>query len=93
MVLPFKFKAETIIKEGRTTQSAVDEIKDWLKTTSLPLLQDEFVVLFLMSCKNNVSDTQDTIQAYFRIKKNAPHLFNHRDIDSDDDVRKGMKVM
>ncbi|XP_068901556.1 alpha-tocopherol transfer protein-like [Tenebrio molitor] len=93
MTLQYKFKVETIIHEGRTTQSAIDEVKDLLKTTSLPVLQDEFITLFLLSCQNHASHTKNTIEAYFRIKKTAPHIFNHRDIDSDDDVMKAMKVM
>jgi hypothetical protein len=93
MTLQYKFKVETIINEGRTTQSAIDEVKDLLKTTSLPVLQDEFIALFLLSCQNHASHTKKTIEAYFRIKKTTPHIFNHRDIDSDDDVMKAMKVM
>jgi hypothetical protein len=90
--LPYKFQVKTIIEEGRTTQSALDEIKVWLSTTSLPQLQDEFIALFLSSCLNNVSETKNTIQAYFRIKNSAPDIFNNRDVDGDE-LKKATNVM
>ncbi|CAH1380881.1 unnamed protein product [Tenebrio molitor] len=90
--LPYKFQAKIIIEEGRTTQSALDEIKVWLSTTSLPQLQDEFIALFLSSCLNNVSETKNTIQAYFRIKNSAPEIFNDRDVDGDE-LKKATNVI
>jgi hypothetical protein len=90
--LPYIFQAKTIIEEGRTTQSALDEIKVWLSTTSLPELQDEFITLFLLSCLNNVFETKNTIQAYFRIKNSAPEIFNDRDVDGDE-LKKATNVM
>jgi hypothetical protein len=88
----YQFKAKTIIGEGRTTQAAVDEIKNWLVEASLPQLSEELTVLFLTSCKNDIAATQCTIKAYFRIKSEAPELFNDRDIDRED-LTKAMKTM
>jgi hypothetical protein len=88
----YQFKAETIIGEGRTTQAAVDEIKNWLVEASLPQISEELIVLFLMSSKNDIAATQCTIKAYFRIKSDAPELFNDRDIDRED-LAKAMKTM
>ncbi|CAH1380884.1 unnamed protein product [Tenebrio molitor] len=88
----YQFKAETIIGEGRTTQAAVDEIKNWLVEACLPQISEELIVLFLTSCKNDIAATQCTIKAYFRIKSEAPELFNDRDIDRED-LAKAMKTI
>jgi hypothetical protein len=88
----YQFKAETIIGEGRTTQAAVDEIKNWLVEASLPQISEELTVLFLTSCKKDIAATQCTIKAYFRIKSDAPEMFNDRDIDRED-LTKAMKTM
>ncbi|RZC33256.1 hypothetical protein BDFB_010368 [Asbolus verrucosus] len=83
MALPYEFSAETIIDEGRCTRRAVNEVRDWLLTTSLPEIPEELIVLFLLSCRNVVADTQSTIRAYFRIKSGAPEIFDGRDIDGE----------
>ncbi|XP_068901033.1 retinaldehyde-binding protein 1-like [Tenebrio molitor] len=88
----YQFKAETIIGEGRTTQAAVDEIKNWLVEASLPQISEELIVLFLTSCKNDIAATQCIIKAYFRIKSEAPELFNDRDIDREV-LAKAMKTI
>lgn len=85
MALPYEFKASTIVKQGRTTQQAIDEIQNWVPTEEkIPRIPDELVVLFLISCENNIEATKNTIKAYFRIKSEAPDIFNDRDVDSKD---------
>ncbi|XP_063924339.1 alpha-tocopherol transfer protein-like [Zophobas morio] len=83
MALPFSFKAQTIIAEGKTSQIAVDTIRDWLQTTSLPLLQDEFIVIFLISSENKIDKAKQIIEAYFRIKNGYPKIFNNIDLNSE----------
>ncbi|XP_044260789.1 uncharacterized protein LOC123008831 isoform X2 [Tribolium madens] len=92
MSLPYEFKAKTVVEEGRTSAVLIQEMKNWLSTTNLPQLQDESIVLFLLSCQNNVEETQKTIRAYFKIKSEAPEIFQNRDID-DEVLQKAMKVV
>lgn len=92
MSLPYEFKAKTIIEEGRTTEKLTQEIRDWLSTTNIPKLQDETIVLFLLSCQNNIEETKKTILAYFRIKSEAPEIFQNRDMNNEV-LKKAMKVV
>ncbi|XP_044261385.1 uncharacterized protein LOC123009261 [Tribolium madens] len=92
MALQYHFKAKSIVDEGRTTQTAIDDVKEWLKNTKLPQLPDELIVLFLLSCQNDVHCVRNTIQAYFKIKNEAPEIFNSRDIDSEE-LKKARKVV
>ncbi|XP_023310172.1 retinaldehyde-binding protein 1-like isoform X2 [Anoplophora glabripennis] len=78
------FKAEDIIKSGRTTRSNVDDIKKWLKFKPyIPELSDEQIVLFLIACQNNIEVTQYTIECYFNYKFSYPEMFSNRDVDSE----------
>lgn len=94
MSLQYKFSSKTIIEEGRTTKASIDEIQKWLptETSFLPKVPDEFIVLFLISCNNDIELTKKTIKAYFRIKNRAPEIFSDRDMDRDD-LQKIMKVI
>lgn len=92
MALSYQFKAKEIIDQGRTTQAAIDDIKEWLTTTTIPQLPEELIVLFLLSCENNLNSVKNTIQAYFKIKSEAPEIFNDRDVDSDE-LKKASKVV
>ncbi|KYB26927.1 alpha-tocopherol transfer protein-like [Tribolium castaneum] len=92
MALQYQFKAKSIVDEGRTTQTAIDNVKEWLKNTKLPQLPEELIVLFLLSCQNNLNSVRNTIQAYFKIKNEAPEIFNSRDIDCDE-LKKARKVV
>ncbi|KAJ3652521.1 hypothetical protein Zmor_018477 [Zophobas morio] len=83
MALPFAFQAQTIIAEGRTSQSDVNTIRGWLRTTSLPLLQDEFIVIFLISSENKIDKAKQIIEAYFKVKNGYPNVFNNIDLDSE----------
>lgn len=88
----YEFKAQTILEEGRTTQAAINEIGIWLPTIGFPNLPEELIVIFLISCENNILATQKTIMAYFRIKNAAPDMFDNRDI-LNEDLKKTMDVM
>ena len=83
MALPFAFQAQTIIAEGRTSQSDVNTIRGWLRTTSLPLLQDEFIVIFLISSENKIDKAKQIIEAYFKVKNGYPNVFNNIDLESE----------
>ncbi|CAG9769960.1 unnamed protein product [Ceutorhynchus assimilis] len=85
--LPFRFTAKEIIEQGRTTQENLDIIKTWLSDLpdhSIPAVQDEMIVIFLISCDNDIKLTQHTITMYYKCKKDAPELFNERDFERED---------
>ena len=84
MALPFRFNVKTIIEDGRTTERDINAIKTWLKTKSLPPLQEQFIVLFLLSCLNDLASVQNTIETYFKVKNEAPHIFNDCDLENTD---------
>ena len=92
MSLPFRFTPKSIIADGRTTQSHIDTIKNWLNATTLPQLQEEFITLFLISCNNDIDATKGTIEGYFKIKKGAPQIFDNCNLDSEE-LKNIQKVM
>lgn len=85
-VIPqYAFKADDVVKSGRTTKSNVEDIRKWLKfKPNIPELSDEQIVLFLIACENIIETTQYTIECYFKYKSASPELFSNRDVDSDD---------
>ena len=83
MVLPYEFDVKTLITDGRTNNKNVREIQRWLKTSSMPSLHVESIALFLISCDNDISATETTIKKFFKIKSEAPEIFNDRDIDNE----------
>ncbi|KAF2881465.1 hypothetical protein ILUMI_24701, partial [Ignelater luminosus] len=92
-VVEFGFKAEQIINEGRITKKDIDLIKKWLSTqNNLPRVTEEQIVLFLLSCSNEQEHTKTTIKAYYAVKKEAPELFNNRQMNRAD-VQKQLKMM
>lgn len=87
MVLPFKFSVIDIIDQGRTTSKDIDLIKEWnmnLKEKCIPILSNELVTIFLLSCSNDINHTKKTIENYYKIKQLAPVLFNDRNTDSEE---------
>lgn len=76
----FNFRAERVVEQGRVGRKEIDEIAGWVKTEGLPELCDEQIVLFLLSCDNDVEFTRTTIRAYYRCKREAPALFDDRDL-------------
>lgn len=88
MSLPYKFTAEEIILQGRTTIENIGVIKTWLQKSGsdfVPtILCDESIVLFLLSCENNVEKTKITITEHYKLKAEAPELFDDRNVSGDD---------
>lgn len=77
------FKAEEIVRQGRTTTSKIEEIKKWLSLNrNIPPMSEEQIVLFLLACNNVIENTQVTIENYFKITSTAPELFTKRNVDS-----------
>ncbi|KAH0820806.1 hypothetical protein MTP99_004800 [Tenebrio molitor] len=85
------FDAQLLINQGRVPQETFDQLKKWCSTQKLPPLSDEQLVLFLLSCFNELKATQKTIHAHFTCKSGAPELFFNRDTNAED-VQRAMKV-
>jgi hypothetical protein len=83
-MLSYHFNSKTVIREGRVTQLAVDEIKNWLVSNVLLEVPEEMIVLFLMCRDSDITLTKETILAYFKIKNGAPEIFNDRDVDREE---------
>lgn len=83
----FKFTVQTVIDDGRVSCEEIEEIRTWLMRTNeeaIPELCDEQIALFLMSCDRDKELTKNTIRAYYRVKRNAPELFDRRDLERSD---------
>lgn len=93
--MEFNFTAEEVINEDRTTLEAVKTIQSWIneKSTNLPKIPDQMIVIFLLSCDNVISATQNTIKAYYTCKKNGPELYDDRDVQENEELQKSLKVM
>ncbi|EFA04835.1 uncharacterized protein LOC100141747 [Tribolium castaneum] len=87
----FAFRAQEIIAQGRVPQEVFNELKQWCQSQKLPPLADEQLVLFLLSCYNDLEASQNTIHAHFKCKLSAPELFFNRDFGAED-IQKPMKV-
>lgn len=74
----YLFRAEDIISEGRVTSEEISSIKLWNQGEDLPLLSDEQIILFLLSCENDQDVTKVTIKAHFDLKEKAPDIFINR---------------
>ncbi|CAG9769961.1 unnamed protein product [Ceutorhynchus assimilis] len=94
--LPFFFTAKEIISQGRTTQENLDNIKAWLSSLPpnnfLPGVQDEMIVIFLLSCDNDLDLTKNTITMYYKCKQEGPELYDNREMDRED-IKKGMNTI
>ncbi|KAJ8956084.1 hypothetical protein NQ318_016537 [Aromia moschata] len=79
---------EQIIQEGRTTRENIEIIKTYMRNVNdkniPPGVQDEVIVLFLLSCNNNIDLTKKTVVAYYKCKKNGPEIYDDRNIDRAD---------
>lgn len=77
---PFEFETQCVIDSGRTKKNHINEIKAWLnENLQIPRQCDQQVVLFLLSCNNDIELTKKTILNYYKDKCNAPELFCNRD--------------
>ncbi|CAH0548869.1 unnamed protein product [Brassicogethes aeneus] len=83
--MDFDFEAQDVINEGRTSQKAIEEIKTFISNNEdIPTIPDQMIVLFLLSCRNDIEFTEKTIKAYYKCKKNAPEIFDDRDMSKED---------
>lgn len=96
MKLDFKFTAEELISKGKTTEENVEKIRNWLSTAKekfIPIeIQDELLVLFLLSCDNDIEMTKKTIVSHYKIKKDAPDIFDQRNTERED-IQKVFKTL
>uniref|UniRef100_A0A6P7GF42 Alpha-tocopherol transfer protein-like n=1 Tax=Diabrotica virgifera virgifera TaxID=50390 RepID=A0A6P7GF42_DIAVI len=94
--MKFKFSADDVIAEKRTTQGNINLIKRWLFAADekyVPSkLSDEFIVLFLLSCNNDIDVTKKTITAYYKLRKDAPELFDDRTSERED-IQKALNTL
>lgn len=88
MNLEFQWTPEEIIAEGRTTRENLETIRKWrsnLNDKNIPLkIQDEMIVLFLLSCCNDIDLTKNTIVSYYKCKKNGPEIYDDRNLENPD---------
>ncbi|CAG9814862.1 unnamed protein product [Phaedon cochleariae] len=88
MKLEYKFTSEDIIAEGRVTREDIEIIRTWLsnlKDDYVPEnVQDETIVLILLSCTNDIELTKKTIQCYYKLKKNGPEIYDDRNLKRPD---------
>ncbi|XP_057658038.1 alpha-tocopherol transfer protein-like [Diorhabda carinulata] len=94
--LDYDFKAENLIACGRTTKEAIEEVRNWilsLQDEYVPrTLQDEIIVLFLLSCDNDVALSKKTIINFYSLKKDAPELHDNRD-PSRNDIKLALEIV
>lgn len=86
MKLPFEFTPQEIIGRGSTTEENLKLIRNYVEQLDrkpIPkIIQDEMLIIFLISCDNNIDLTKKTIIAYYECKKDAPEIFDDRDMQS-----------
>lgn len=82
--MDYNFEAKEVVEQGRTSQKAIDSIKLWMKDEDLPTIPDQMVVIFLLSCNNQLEFTKKTIRAYYKCMKNSPELFDDRIVERKD---------
>nr|XP_023012904.1 alpha-tocopherol transfer protein-like isoform X1 [Leptinotarsa decemlineata] len=84
MELDYKWTPEDIFAKGMTTKEDLETIKTWLLTLNdeylPPNIQDHLLVLFLISCVNNIELTKKTILSYYKLKQHAPEIFDDRNL-------------
>ncbi|KAK4878749.1 hypothetical protein RN001_011255 [Aquatica leii] len=72
------FKASEVIESGRVTCNQISVLRQWIAQERLPDLTDEQLILFSLSCFNNLDDTKKTINAFVTIRNGCPALFSNR---------------
>ncbi|XP_072397561.1 alpha-tocopherol transfer protein-like [Diabrotica undecimpunctata] len=94
--MKFKFSASDVVAQKRTTHENISLIKKWLRAADekyVPSsLSDEFIVLFLLSCNNDIEMTKKTVNAYYRLRKEAPELFDDRTSERED-IKKALNTL
>lgn len=84
MSFEYGYAAQDIVNENRVTWPEIETVKQWNLNANVPILLDEQVVGFLLSCDRDVEFTKKTILDYFRVRTYAQNLFNNRDIERPD---------
>uniref|UniRef100_A0A6P7G3A9 Uncharacterized protein LOC114335458 n=1 Tax=Diabrotica virgifera virgifera TaxID=50390 RepID=A0A6P7G3A9_DIAVI len=94
--LPYQFKAEDLIAEGRASKEHVDEIRTFVSNLTdkyVPLrIQDEMIIIFLLSCAHDVELTKKTIVNYYYLKWHGPEIYDDRHMDRPD-IQLAIKTM
>nr|CAH7758651.1 unnamed protein product [Callosobruchus chinensis] len=94
--MEFNYTAQEVIDQNRTKKEYINSIKDWLSICNdklvPPLLQEQMIVQFLLSCDNDVEFTKTTIAAFYRCKKAAPEFHDNRDMRRAD-IRTALNTM
>ncbi|CAG9839617.1 unnamed protein product [Diabrotica balteata] len=94
--MKFKFSVKDILNKGRTSIENIEVIKEWLLTVKEDFvpstIQDELVVLFLLSCDNDIDLTKKTVSAYYRLRKEAPEIHDDRNTKRED-IRKALNTL
>lgn len=82
----YDFSHQELLKNGRVDAEVFEQLRSWLKkdnnnnnNNAIPDLTDQQICLFQLACDNCLNGTKSCIQAYYRIKKAAPELFDNRD--------------
>lgn len=78
--MKFGFSAEDLVKNGRVDENDLKKLMEWLKDEPLPRYNEEMMALFLMACKNDVENTKKCARMYFYTRRDAPELFDERDL-------------
>lgn len=84
--LEYQFTPQEIIAQGRTTEENLSVIRNYVEQLNqkpVPKkIQDEMLVLFLLSCKNDIELTKKTIVCFYECKRNGPEIFDDRNVQS-----------
>lgn len=86
MAVHFNFTVQEIIEQGRVTRQQIDEFKSWLatRTNDYPVLSEEQMVLFLLSCDCDQEASKATVKAHYASKLNVNEFFTDRDVDREE---------
>uniref|UniRef100_A0A6P7GSG5 Alpha-tocopherol transfer protein-like n=1 Tax=Diabrotica virgifera virgifera TaxID=50390 RepID=A0A6P7GSG5_DIAVI len=94
--MKFKFSVEDILDKGRTSLKNINVIKEWLLTVKenhVPsTIQDELIVLFLLSCEDDIDLTKKTVCAYYRLRMEAPEIHDDRNTKRED-IKKALNTL
>lgn len=85
------FATKTLINDGRLTNEQLKQTRNW-KLEGVPQLTDEQIACFLLACDNDEELTRKTIIEHYKAKRNAPELFDGRNID-DEALQKQLGVL
>lgn len=86
MSLEYQFTPQEIVARGSISEENLNIIRNYvehLDQKPVPkIIQDEMLVIFLISCENDIELTKKTITAFYECKKNGPEIFDDRNMQS-----------